>query len=112
MKKDDLVYVGHMLDTARTAMSKVQGLDRAGFDADENLRLALAHLIQIIGEAAARVSDEFRSLHADVPWRSIVGMRHKIVHDYLYVDYDLVWEVATLDLPKLDSQLAPLAGPQ
>jgi uncharacterized protein with HEPN domain len=49
MKKDDLVYVGHMLDTARSIVSKMQGIDRAAYDQDEKLRLAVAHLIQIIG---------------------------------------------------------------
>ena len=54
MPKDDLVYVGHMLDTARKAVEKARDMSRADFDRDENLRLALAHLIQIIGEAARR----------------------------------------------------------
>ena len=105
MPKDDLVYVGHMLDMSRLAVAKVHNLDRAEFDADENLRLAVAHLIQTIGEAARRVSDEFREAHAETPWRAIVGMRHKVVHDYLHVDFDIVWDVATADLPSLISQL-------
>ena len=55
MPRDDAVNVGHMLETARKAVEKVERTSRANFDADENLRLALAHLIQIIGEAASRV---------------------------------------------------------
>ena len=105
MPKDDLVYVGHMLDMSRLAVAKVHNLDRAEFDADENLRLAVAHLIQTIGEAARSVSDEFQDAHAETPWRAIVGMRHKVVHDYLHVDFDIVWDVATADLPSLISQL-------
>jgi uncharacterized protein with HEPN domain len=53
MPKDDLVYVGHMLDTARKALGKIRGKDRSEYDRDENLRLAVTHLIQIIGEAAS-----------------------------------------------------------
>jgi hypothetical protein len=75
-----------MLDTARKAVKKLDGKIRADFDADENLRLALAYLIQIIGEAASPVSPSFREAHTDIPWSEIVGMRHKIVHDYLRVD--------------------------
>jgi uncharacterized protein with HEPN domain len=105
MPRDDAVYVGHMLDTARKAVEKVERKSRADFDADENLRLALAHLIQIIGEAASRVSVTFCEEHAEVPWSEIIGMRHKIVHDYLGVDYDIVWEVVTADLPLLADKL-------
>jgi uncharacterized protein with HEPN domain len=105
MTKDDLVYVGHMLDSARVVTAKVQGLERAAFDHDENLRLAVTHLIQTIGEAAARVSDAFRDAHQEIPWRAIVGMRHKIVHDYIHVDFDIVWDVAKMQLPILVTQL-------
>ena len=105
MPRDDAVYVGHMLETARKAVEKVERKSRAEFDADENLRLALAHLIQILGEAASRVSATFREAHAEVPWSEVIGMRHKIVHDYLGVDYDIVWEVVTADLPILAGTL-------
>ncbi len=105
MNKDDLVYVGHMLDTAQSIVQKTSSVTRSVFDADENLQLALAHLIQIIGEAAARVSADFRDLHPGVSWKQIVGMRHKIVHDYLHVDFELVWEVASHDIPTLVRQL-------
>jgi len=81
MQKDDFVYIGHMLDLARKAVSRVAGLDRAAYDADENLRLALTHLVQTIGEAARRVSAQTQTEHPEVPWKLIVGMRHKIVHD-------------------------------
>lgn len=108
MQKDDLILVGHMLDTSEKAVSKVNGLDRADFDADENLRLALVHLIQTIGEAARRVSDPYRVAHPQIPWTQIVGIRHKIVHDYMHVDFDIVWGVTTHDLPLLVAQLRPL----
>jgi Protein of unknown function DUF86 len=69
----DLVYVGHMLDMARKAVSKTQGISRETFDADENLRLALIHLIQMIGEAARQVSREFCNDHPDVRWADMIG---------------------------------------
>jgi uncharacterized protein with HEPN domain len=99
MSPRDLVYVGHMLDMAKKAMSKTQGLSRGAYDADENLRLALIHLVQIIGEAGRQVSREFSDQHPEIPWADIVGMRHKVVHDYLGVDEDIVWQVVTEDLP-------------
>ena len=79
MSPRDLVYVGHMLDMTRKAVSKTQGLSREAYDADENLRLALIHLIQVIGEAARQVSREFSDSHPEIRWSDIVGMRHKVV---------------------------------
>ena len=111
MPKDDLIYVGHMLDTARLAVSKVEGVTRELFDADENLRLALTHLIQTIGEAARQVSAGFREAHPDIPWAKIVGMRHRVVHDYLHVDYDIVWGVVSVDFPGLIEGLAGVIPP-
>ncbi len=78
---------------------------------DENLRLALAHLIQIIGEAARHVSDEARRKHPEIPWTAIIGMRHKVVHDYLEVDEDIVWDVVTADLPPIVTVLERIVSP-
>jgi uncharacterized protein with HEPN domain len=111
MSPRDLVYVGHMLDMARKAVGKVQGLPRDAYDSNEDLRLALIHLVQVIGEAARRVSREFTASHPEIPWENIVGMRHKVVHDYLGVDEDIVWQVVTEDLPKLVESLEPLVPP-
>lgn len=108
MQHDDLVYVGQMFDLGRKIDDRARTLDRGGFDADENVRLALTHLIQTLGEAARRVSAGFQSAHPDVPWSEIIGMRHKIVHDYLSVDFDLVWDVSRHEVPRLLAQLRPL----
>jgi len=105
MPKDDTVYVGHMLDNARKARSLLGDRDRATYDLDETLRLALAHLLQVVGEAARRVSDGFRDQHLDIPWKAIIGMRHKVVHDYMDVDVDIVWDTVTRELPPLIAQL-------
>jgi uncharacterized protein with HEPN domain len=112
MSPRDLVYVGHMLDMATKAVSKTRGVSREAYDADENLRFALIHLIQVIGEAARQVSREFADTHAEIPWTDIVGMRHKVVHDYLGVDEDIVWQVVVEDLPKLVAALEPLVPPE
>jgi uncharacterized protein with HEPN domain len=105
MSPRDIVFVGHMLDMARKAVNKTEELSRESYDADENPRLALTHLIQVIGEAARQVSREFCEWHRDVPWADIIGMRHKVVHDYLGVDEDIVWQVVTHDLPTLVAAL-------
>lgn len=105
MSPRDLVYVGHMLDMARKAAGKATGLTYDSYETDENLRLALTHLVQVIGEAGRNVSGEFCSEHPEIPWQGIVGMRNKVVHDYLGVDEDIVWQVVTEDLPTLIASL-------
>ncbi len=101
MPKDDWVYVAHMLDMSKQALEIVSNKTRSEFDEDIVLRLALTHLVQVISEAAQRVSKEFQQDHAQIPWREITGMRNRIVHDYLNVDEDVVWQVVRGDLPEL-----------
>lgn len=101
MTRDDWVYVGHMLDMSRKALELSTGVQKSSYDQDEKLRLALTHLVQVIGEAARLVSEEFQDKYPLIPWREIIGMRHRIVHDYLNVDEDVVWEVVQQDLPPL-----------
>ena len=95
----------------RRSVRKTQSLSRGAYDADENLRLALTHLIQIIGEAGRQVSRAFSDQHPEIPWADIVGMRHKVVHDYLGVDEDIVWQVVTQDLPALVAALELIVPP-
>ena len=104
-QRDDQVYVGHMVDTANKAIGFVQDLTRDDFDNNELLRLSLTHLLQIIGEAARRASLDFRSTHPQVDWKAIVGMRSKVVHDYLSVDEDIVWDTVMNELPSLVKEL-------
>ena len=112
MLKDDWAYVGHMLDMSQKALDFVSGLNRTDYDQDEPLRLALTHIIQILGEAARQVSSEFRERHPQIPWHEIIGMRHRIVHDYLNADEDIVWEVVRQDLPALVESLRKIVPPE
>ena len=89
MFKDDWIYIGHMLDMSRKAVNAVAGKSRSDYNDDEILRMALSHFIQVIGEAARKVSPEFQAAYPQIPWREIVGTRHRIVHDYLNIDEDL-----------------------
>ena len=83
MQKDDTVYLGHMLDMARKVSVRVAGRSKTDYEADEDLRFVIAHLIQTIGEAAARVSIPTQKAHPEIPWKNITGIRHRIVHDYM-----------------------------
>lgn len=112
MPKDDLVYVGHMLERAEKASALVRDKDRSTYDGDEVLRLALTHLVQTVWEAARHVSREFGDDHPQIPWRAVVGMRHKVVHDYMNVDEDILWDTVTNELPPLIEELKKMLPPE
>ena len=99
--KDDRIYLLHMLQTASRVHAKVSSVTKSQFDADEDLRLALTHLLQTIGEAARLVSPAGRNLCPNIPWNALTGMRHRIVHDYLDVDEEIVWRTATERMTEL-----------
>ncbi len=79
---------------------------REAFDADERTQAWMVSRLQIIGEACNRLSVEFRTRHAAVPWRRIIGMRHHLVHGYFEVDPDVVWIALTERIPELKVQIA------
>jgi len=105
---DDLLYLRHMLDSAQKAHQYAAGKTRTQYNDDEVLRLALTHLLQIIGEAARSVSPEKRAELPQIPWAGVMGMRHRIVHNYAQLDDDLVWHTLQHDLLPLIEALEPL----
>jgi uncharacterized protein with HEPN domain len=105
MFEDDSVRIRHILDAAREAIGFSQGRSRPDLDSDRQLNLSLVRLLEIVGEAARGISPEFRNSHPDLPWKSMVGMRDRLIHAYFDVNLDVVWETVTEDLPPLISQL-------
>ena len=78
-----------------------RGKTRAQLDPDRQLNLALTRLLEIIGEAAARTPQEERSRYPTIPWVQIVGLRNRLIHGYDSVDFDILWQIVTRDLPPL-----------
>lgn len=105
MSPDDRWRVRHMADAAEQALAFVQGRQRADLDTDAMLRLALTRAVEIVGEAAAQVSDAGRNHCPDVPWQQIVGMRNRLVHAYFDINADILWDTVLLALPPLLVQL-------
>lgn len=104
-KHEDTVPLRHMLDHAREAVSMIAGKKRTDLGRERMLELSLVRLIEIIGEAAARVSREGRKRYPSIPWREVIGMRNRLVHGYDSVDLDVLWDTVELDLPPLIAQL-------
>lgn len=105
MLKHDVIRIKHMIDAAKEALSFAQGRTREGFCKDRMLLLSLIKDIEIIGEAASKVTGEFRSNHPEVPWAFIVAMRNRLIHGYFDIDTDRVWDTVNIDLPTLLRQL-------
>jgi len=101
MFEDDNVRIRHILDAAREAVAFSQGRSRADLDTDRKLNLSLVRLLEIIGEAARGISQEFRDSHPDLPWKNMVGMRDRLIHGYFDINLDMVWETVKEDLPDL-----------
>jgi uncharacterized protein with HEPN domain len=102
---NDQVRLRHILDAAIEARSILGQRTRIDLDADRVIALALVKLIEIIGEAASRLSEPTRQRYADVPLPSIIAMRNRLVHGYFEIDLDRVWDTVADDLPPLIQRL-------
>lgn len=111
MAKNDHLYISHMLSAGQEAMELCADLSKDDFLLSRMIQLAAIRLLQEIGETANHVSPSFRNLHPDIPWPKMISMRNFLVHQYLKVDYDVVWETIKLDLPGLVESLIPLQEP-
>ena len=105
MSPDDRWRVSHMVEAAEHALQFVAGRSRADLDSDAMLRLALTRAVEIIGEAAAQVTEAARRELPDVPWAQIVGMRNRLVHAYFDINADILWDTVQVALPALVAQL-------
>lgn len=105
MKKTDVIRLGHMLNAAKEIISFTKGFDKADLQKDRVLTLALVKEIEIIGEAASKVSQEAREQIPGIEWRDVIGMRNRLVHVYFEVDEDILWDTILYDIPRLIEKL-------
>ena len=104
-KHDEKVYLLHILDHSKKAVAMAQNHNRKDIDEDEKLRLALTHLITLVGESASRLSNEARNKHPEIPWQKMIGIRNRLIHGYDFVDYDILWTTIEKNLPVLIKKL-------
>ncbi len=98
-------------DSARIAVEFSKGMDRAAFDADTKTQDAVIRRLMIIGGAAKNLPETWRDQHTTIPWRQTSRMRDRLIHNYFEVNEDTVWEVLTVELPKLIAYVHPMVTP-
>ena len=105
---DDFTRIRHIIAASEKAFEITHGLKRSDIEQDNVLGLALIRLLEIIGEAAAGLSEQTRNNHPEIAWRQMSGMRNRLIHGYFDIDLDTVWETVTTQLPPLIPKLQKL----
>lgn len=109
MRDEDRVRLLHMLEATDTLAQFLLGRSRGDLDQDRMLLFAVIHAIEILGEAASKISQETRAVTPQIPWASIVSMRNRLIHGYFDIDPTIVWKTATVEIPALVPLLRELA---
>jgi len=105
MKKDPSAFITHILESISLIETYTINMDKAEFMDSTQAQDAVLHRLQIIGEAAKNLPEEIKTLHPDIPWRQITGMRDILVHAYFGVDLELTWATVKSNLPELKTKL-------
>ena len=108
----DAVYLLDVLVSARKIRTYVEGVMRDEFFRDTKLQDSVIRRLEIIGEAAGRVSPMFREENPQIPWNDMRGMRNRMIHGYDDIDMNVVWETVQQDIPRLVAQLESLVPPE
>ena len=103
--KEDKIYIEHILSCIKKIKSYTKNLDKEEFKENEMIVDAVIRNFEIIGEASKLVSENLKESYIEIPWRLMAGMRDKLIHDYLGVDTDVIWETIHSDIPQLEEQL-------
>lgn len=101
MSRSPKDFLRHILDEINYLIAASQNLTKEEFQHDETIKRAFTRSLEIIGEATKNLPEAFRAEHPQIPWRKMAGMRDKLIHDYFGVDYDVVWDVVSSEIPTL-----------
>ncbi|OGQ35716.1 MAG: hypothetical protein A3F16_08560 [Deltaproteobacteria bacterium RIFCSPHIGHO2_12_FULL_43_9] len=107
-KRHDVACLKDIFIAAKEATSFIKGIGENNFRNDSLRKSAVIRQLEVIGEAAKRVSEEFKSKNPGIPWQEMIGMRDKLIHGYDDIDLTIVWRVTYIELPKLIKQIKPL----
>jgi uncharacterized protein with HEPN domain len=105
MKKDPFLYLDHIIESIEALEKYSENLSKDDFLNSLLVQDAICRRLEIIGEAANKLDDEFKEKHPDIPWYKIVGMRNLLIHEYFHVDLDQVWNTTQKSVPELKKQI-------
>jgi len=108
----DLIRLRHMLAAAKEAMEFAAGKTRMDLEKDRLHMLAIIKSIEMIGEAASKVTETFKTEKSNIPWNDIINMRNRLIHAYFDVNLDIVWQTVKTDLPDLIKALEEIIPPE
>ncbi len=100
--KDEFAYIGHIKEAIGVIKKYLEGVDFEKFSQDRMIFDAVTRELEIIGEAANRISDDFQKQYPDIPWRKVIGMRNTIIHEYFGINKRVVWKTCEKNLPELE----------
>ena len=99
--KDDSIYVEHIIVSIERILFYIAKIDRSNFLKDLKTQDAVVRQMEIIGEATKKISFDFREKYPNIPWLDMAGMRDRLIHDYIDVDFEIIWKTASEDIPQL-----------
>jgi uncharacterized protein with HEPN domain len=105
----DRVRLRHMVEAPESAVQFMAGRQRSDLDNDRMLLFVVVRAIEILAEAASKISQETRATHAAIPWRAIIGMRNRLIHAYFEINTEIVWQTVNREIPALLPELRALA---
>lgn len=105
MSPEDRVRLRHMMEAADEAIGFTAGHSRTTLETDRKTLLAVIRCVEIIGEAATKISETVRCNTPDIPWAAMTGMRNRLIHAYFDIDVDVVWKTTSTELPALSARL-------
>ena len=105
MEKNNYIYIDHIKDSLNKILEFTKGMDEKAFLNNELVKDAVTRNFEVIGEATKNIPENFRQNYPDVPWKKMAGMRDKLIHDYMGIDFWKVWETVVYDIPKLKAGL-------
>lgn len=110
MIKEPIVYLRHVLESIELIERRIANLSRVEFLKDVDIQDMIVRRLEVIGESVRNLPKEFRVSHSEVNWQGPADMRSALIHGYLEVDYEIVWDTVRNDLPKFKQQITRLLG--